>query len=116
MGDGVVNELIAFFVFLYVETVEKEKVKKRRGRGRVKKVCGGDEEKRVLTSVVTSRFRYSIHTRMGEFIDPVLLCYRYDGNVRAASNPRMVYLGARAPEEGGGCFVMWNATSEGVRE
>ena len=47
MGDGVVNELIAFFVFLYVETVEKEKVeqKKRRGRGRVKKVCGGDEEK-----------------------------------------------------------------------
>jgi hypothetical protein len=29
MGDGVVNELIAFFVFLYVETVEKEKVKKK---------------------------------------------------------------------------------------
>jgi hypothetical protein len=28
-----------------------------------------------------------------------LLWYRYDGNVRAASNPRMVYLGARAPAE-----------------
>jgi hypothetical protein len=28
MGDGVVNELITFFVFLYVETVEKEKGKK----------------------------------------------------------------------------------------
>jgi len=104
MGDGVVNELITFFVFLYVETVEKEKEKKARTR-EVKKVCGGDEEKRVLTSVVTSRFRYSIQTRMGEFIDPVLLCYRYDGNVRAASNPRMVYLGARAPAVGG-CFVV----------
>ena len=45
MGDGVVNELITFFVFLYVETVEKEKEKKARTR-EVKKVCGGDEEKR----------------------------------------------------------------------
>ena len=49
------------------------RLRKRRGKKarmrEVKKVCGGDEEKRVLTSVVTSRFRYSIQTRMGEFID-----------------------------------------------
>lgn len=32
MGDGVVNELITFFVFLYVETVEKEKEKTARTR------------------------------------------------------------------------------------
>jgi hypothetical protein len=35
---------------------------------------------------------------MGEFIDGVFLCSRYDGNLRVASNPRMVYLGAMASE------------------
>jgi hypothetical protein len=57
MGDGVVNELITFFVFLYVQTVEKEKGGKKGEDEEGEKVCGGDEEKRVLTSVVTSRFR-----------------------------------------------------------
>lgn len=44
---------------------------------------------------------------MGEFIDPVLLSYRYNGNVRAASNPRMVYLGPRAPAGGGGVVLLY---------
>jgi hypothetical protein len=65
MGDGVMDEFIAFVVFLNMGRRREEKVRTRVG----KKKCGGDEE-RVLTSVVTSRFRYSIQTRMGEFIDP----------------------------------------------
>jgi len=45
---------------------------------------------------------------MGEFIDAVFLCSRYDGNLRVASNPRMVYLGAMASGGGGCCCCMWN--------
>ena len=56
------DELVALFVFLNTVT---EKVR----------MCGSEEakKKRALTSVVTSRFRYSIQTRMGEFIDPLFV-------------------------------------------
>jgi hypothetical protein len=68
MGDSVVYEFIAFFVFLGMN-----------GSGRKKEKNSGGE---ALTSVVTSRFRYSIQTRMGEFIGPECLYYGYDGNLR----------------------------------
>jgi len=74
VGDRVVNEFIALFVFLK----EGSSGRGEREREREKIVA----ERKALTSVVTSRFRYSIQTRMGEFIGPEFLCYRYDGNLR----------------------------------
>jgi hypothetical protein len=49
-----------------------------------KRTVAVSERAKRLTSVVTSRLRYSIHTRMGEFIDAVFLCSRYDGNLGVA--------------------------------
>jgi len=77
-----VNELIALFVFLNKRAVQGGEREKREGRERKKIVAERKERVTVLTSVVTSRFRYSIQTRMGEFIDPEFLYYRYDGNLR----------------------------------
>jgi hypothetical protein len=65
MGDGVMDEFIAFVVFLNMGRWREEKVRTRVGKKSV-----AVTKKRVLTSVVTSRFRYNIQTRMGEFIDP----------------------------------------------
>ena len=75
MGDRVVNEFIALFVFL-------KEGNSGWGRGKEKGKKKDVAVRGLLTSVVTSRFKYSIQTRMGEFIGPEFLCYRYDGNLR----------------------------------
>ena len=72
MGDGVVDEFVALFIFLKTDSLGREG----------KKIVAVRKKKGLLTSVVTSRFRYNIQTRMGEFIGPEFLCYRYDGDLR----------------------------------
>ena len=84
MGDRVVNEFVALFVFLKRAGQGGERGK---GKGKKKENLWRRGKERegllvLLTSVVTSRFRYSIQTRIGEFIDPEFLCYRYDGDLR----------------------------------
>jgi hypothetical protein len=74
MGDGVVDEFVALFVFLETE--------KFQAREEGEKIVAVRKERELLTSVVTSRFRYSIQTRIGEFIGPEYLCYGYDENLR----------------------------------
>jgi hypothetical protein len=76
-----VNELIALFVFLKEGSSGRGKGKREEKVGK-KKLWRRGKRGLLLTSVVTSRFRYSIQTRMGEFIGPEFLCYRYDGNLR----------------------------------
>jgi IS5 family transposase len=82
-----VNELIALFVFLQraVQGGERERGKKMWRRGR----------RGLLTSVVTSRFRYSIQTRIGEFIGSRIPLLQVRWKLEAASKARIAGLGAR---------------------
>jgi hypothetical protein len=109
MGDRVVNEFVALFVFLKgaVQGGEREKGKER------KKKMWRRGKRGKLTSVVTSRLRYSIQTRIGEFIGPGFLCYRYDGNLRA-SKARIGGLGAKRRRRR--VLLYAKMTSEGQRK